>query len=457
MTRSKRLSIFSAMWLGVVLCLLLQVRAAGPQAKMATPPQNTAAPAAPKSGEFYLHSVHAKDLGLDCSTCHLPAKEGSVALQRPGHDQCMACHAEAFGDQLNKKICAQCHSAFPPTSSEDLIPFPKFKGTRPLLTGFSHAKHVDPKARIDAHNGFRSDCTFCHKFDAQGVKGMIPGHVECASCHSKTGMKPLLSAASTTADCRSCHAPEQIENPVATAKMPVLKTVSFTGEGPVKYDNIKFSHASHFKHRESNGMTCETCHAGAAKSTGLSDFPLPTMAVCAQCHGVQKTMPAQFRMQNCQACHVGKYEGSPSERVYSSLVKPVSHTENFRQHHQADASAKGATCYACHTNVAAKIVASSSNSQCMSCHQVMRPASHTARWRDDVHGKYASLDRETCATCHATDFCSRCHNEMPRSHVPIALFKGGAHARLAMLNERSCLTCHTFQNTCAECHTKQLK
>jgi hypothetical protein len=25
-----------------------------------------------------------------------------------------------------------------------------------------------------------------------------------------------------------------------------------------------------------------------------------------------------------------------------------------------------------------------------------------------------------------------------------------------MLDERACLTCHTFQNTCAECHTRKL-
>ena len=54
----------------------------------------------------------------------------------------------------------------------------------------------------------------------------------------------------------------------------------------------------------------------------------------------------------------------------------------------------------------------------------MRPASHTARWRDDIHGRYAALDRVACATCHTADYCSRCHNELPSTHVPLALFKG---------------------------------
>ena len=87
----------------------------------------------------------------------------------------------------------------------------------------------------------------------------------------------------------------------------------------------------------------------------------------------------------------------------------------------------------------------------------MRPVSHTARWKDDVHGKYAAFDRTTCATCHTADSCVRCHNQLPRSHAPLAIFKNGGHTALAIANERSCLTCHTFQNTCAACHKRVLR
>jgi hypothetical protein len=83
----------------------------------------------------------------------------------------------------------------------------------------------------------------------------------------------------------------------------------------------------------------------------------------------------------------------------------------------------------------------------------MKPASHTARWKEDIHGKYAAIDRTTCATCHRADYCVDCHNELPRSHVPLPQFTGGGHATLALLDTRACLTCHTFQNTCSLCHT----
>ena len=97
-----------------------------------------ATPAA-DSNEFFLHAFHARDLGLDCSTCHVPEKEGSVVLKRPGHEVCMACHDTAFTSDLNQKICSQCHSAFPPSGGDDVLPFPRFLKTRAILFQFSQA------------------------------------------------------------------------------------------------------------------------------------------------------------------------------------------------------------------------------------------------------------------------------------------------------------------------------
>ena len=58
----------------------------------AKPAGKKGAPAAPLSGpngEIYVHAFHADKLGsLECSLCHTAVKDGSVELQRPGHDQC---------------------------------------------------------------------------------------------------------------------------------------------------------------------------------------------------------------------------------------------------------------------------------------------------------------------------------------------------------------------------------
>ncbi|MDE3196622.1 MAG: cytochrome c3 family protein, partial [Acidobacteriota bacterium] len=181
---------------------------------VAQTPAVAPAPAASAQPEFLIHAFHKDKLGgeLDCSLCHVAVKEGSVTLKRPGHDQCITCHSDDFNKDLNQKVCSQCHNNFPPTG-DDLVPFPRYKGSRTILFDFSHNKHVDAKARIDARTGFRADCTFCHKFDPKGQFATFPGHEQCAACHSKPGMKPQLTADLSAAGCRGCHTPEEIENP----------------------------------------------------------------------------------------------------------------------------------------------------------------------------------------------------------------------------------------------------
>ena len=317
------------------------------------------------------------------------------------------------------------------------------------------------RGALDPRTGFRADCTFCHQFDPQGVFATFPRHDKCAACHSQPGMKPSLTANSTTEDCRGCHTPEEIENPGFTEDRRMIAPHVASGV----LVNLRFSHLPHFQNKERLNINCTTCHYAVPTSTSLANLTLPKMIDCVGCHDNDQTMPAQARMSNCSTCHIDNQSGA-APAGHTRFVKPDFHTENFRQHHEAEASAPGAKCFVCHTNVtppaavsvAANVApAAATSGQCAGCHQVMRPASHTARWKDDLHGKFAAMDRVACATCHTADSCVRCHNETPRSHEPLALFTGGAHARLAMLNQRSCLTCHTFENTCSLCHVNKLQ
>ena len=427
-----------------------QSKAAPPQAKKAAPAAAPGDQPASGSKDFFIHAFHNKQLGgLECSLCHTPAKEGSVELKRPGHDQCKVCHADDFDKDIKQIICAQCHGEFPPSGAADLLPFPRYKSTRAILFQFSHHMHVDQKARINPATGFRADCTFCHKFDKEGIFATFPSHTQCAACHSKAGMKPKLDATLDAEGCRGCHTPEEIENPGFTEERRMISKVAVSG----KYVDIKFSHVAHFKVREQFGINCTTCHYAIPRSTSLANLSLPRMLDCVECHDTSKSIPAQFRMSNCTTCHADTVQGLKTPTSHTRNVKPDFHTESFRIHHSDEATAPDAKCFVCHQNVTPSVEA---KNQCASCHLVMKPASHTARWKDDIHGKWAALDRTTCATCHVTDYCSRCHNELPRSHVPLAIFKGGGHAGPAMLDIRSCLTCHTFQNTCSECHAKGL-
>ena len=331
-----------------------------------------------------IHQIHKQKLGtLVCSLCHVPVSRGSVMLKPLGVEQCRVCHGASF--------------PMPPSAPP----------TRSILREFSHAHHIDSKARHDAATGVRADCAFCHTSSGEVA---LPTHAQCAACHSKPGIRPRLTGSIATTECLGCHAPG--EAPVENAAL-----ANFRG--------IQFSHANH-------PADCITCHAAVLHSDHIAELPLPLMADCVACH----------RPAGCKTCHLDGVTGG---------VRPAFHTESFRVHHEAQASAADAKCYACHQNVRPS---AAPRDQCRDCHQVMRPVSHTARWKDDMHGQFAAIDRTTCATCHTADYCVRCHNELPRSHQPLPLFKAGGHARLAMLDQRACMTCHTFQNTCAECHAR---
>ena len=368
---------------------------------------------------FHIHMFHAQKLGrLDCNLCHVAVAKGSVELKRPGHEQCKLCHAPEFEKGPTSALCAECHASKHPSHASVLI-------------DFSHARHMDPKARVDIHSGVRADCAFCHKVDPAAARAAIPSHTQCAACHAQAGIQPELSTFLRTSGCRGCHAPEQMESgPIA--RQPAIG-----------FDQIRFSHASHRHTRQLARLDCTTCHYAIPRSTTLTGAPLPKMADCAGCHGAARAVPAVLHISNCKACHI--------QTEFNFNVRPASHTEVFRRNHAEASNAPDAKCFACHQN------AMPGKDQCAECHMGMKPVSHTARWRDDVHGKYAALDRTSCATCHATDYCNRCHNELPSTHVPLPIFKNGGHANLAASNERACFTCHTFQNTCSTCHAQQLQ
>jgi len=394
---------------------------------------------------FLMHAGHKK-AKLTCDGCHVAESDGSVVLKRPGHDECTVCHQEDF-DKPKASMCTPCHSTFPPKSNSDLIPYPLYKRERSMLVEFSHAQHIDPQGRMDAKNHSRGDCSFCHQLDSEGALATFPTHPQCAACHSKPGMKPMLSPNSVTADCRGCHMPEEVEKPTYVKEQRrVMAPEQVSGQ----WENIKFSHGAHFKVRDQYNLGCTTCHDDIAASSNLASMNLPKMIDCVGCHETSKTIPAAYRMSNCQSCHIDHQSG-PAPASHTQYIRPDFHTETFRQHHAAEASAAGAKCFVCHANVSPQAGAVQ---QCQSCHQVMLPISHTGRWRDDTHGKYAAIDRESCSTCHVTDFCSRCHNELPRTHIPLPPFKNGGHAKLAMIDKRSCFACHTYQDTCAECHAR---
>jgi hypothetical protein len=400
----------------------------------------------PEAQGFFIHEFHATQLELDCSVCHVPSEEGSVELARPGHDQCILCHEANYEEDLTPVFCGQCHADFPPLGTDELLPFPFYRKTRAILFDFAHSKHIDPERRANANTGFRADCTFCHQFDDEGIYAKFPTHKQCTACHSNPDIQPNLVSESDTPDCRGCHVPEEIENPGYVKERQLIAEHVVSGV----YVNLRFSHIAHFKKRDEYKLDCVSCHYAVETSTSLADLTLPKMLDCVECHDVDKGLAETYQMSNCSNCHIDVQTG-PVPASHSRSVKPAFHNESFRVDHTEQAEALGAKCYVCHLNVTPS---ASATDQCASCHQATRPLNHTARWRDDLHGKIAAMDRTSCATCHVADTCVRCHNQLPRSHQPLSQFVGGGHASLAVLEQRACFTCHQFENSCAKCHVR---
>ena len=336
--------------------------------------------------DYRLHDHHRGELGLECRDCHVPKQPESVALARPGHAQCLSCHQEDFQGEPGLGLCQTCHASLQPTGSDDLRPYPDYSKPQALLFRFSHAQHLDKKERLDPATGFRADCTFCHKFEGEGFSPgfrvtlsappAIPGPT---SCLTSPPAPPAPIAVSATAR------PER-DNPGFSKERRLTGSHQTSGSAV----NLKFAHLPHLRSDGAEPISCVTCHYEIPQSQRLADLSHPEVLDCVACHDGQQELVSHFRMEDCRACHLEPREGVlPAS--HSRSVKPMSHSAGFRRHHQEEASAGNAKCFVCHTHVSPAV---RRGGDCAACHQVMRPLSHTPRWRDAIHGKQAALDRQ---------------------------------------------------------------
>lgn len=439
--------------------------------------------AAAEQAMKFNHEQHLKVQGgaLSCTDCHRPATVGSVKLKRPYHDSCSACHQQWFDAATQKKeACAICHTNISEARLPDMTVFPNYNKDSAVLFDFSHKLHVGARERVVKFVGAKVECSACHSFDANGEKATFPAHEECAACHSMPNVKPKLGPDSKNEDCLKCHASKEQKNPAyrkirrfvasgsdtAMARGVKLIQPADAAQFTPAARDLKFSHAKHLTDSRNVGITCETCHIGIDQKTSIAELAIPSMWDCTVCHESQRTR-ADFRISRCSVCHT-QISAGRKPRNHTLTERPYDHTAAFRVRHAEAARAPEAKCAFCHEFTSdprvrtASIVrteerALPSGGNCDECHSVMKPASHTIRWRSDLHGRMASLNRINCATCHQADYCIRCHNTRPRSHNPINAFVNGGHRFLAQLNQRSCFTCHEYNVTCERCHNVTIR
>jgi len=238
---------------------------------------------------------------------------------------------------------------------------------------------------------------------------------------------------------------------------------------------------------------CVTCHAGAAQP-GAALWPQPVF---------------------CEVCH----DGAVQERItWEPRTSPPRTNLRFDHERHADALtdaiSDAAQCVDCHSDLDAPwmSVRLAAVEQCLDCHDIGQehlvapdsacgtchlPLANAARLLeediaafaappshddggfgiDGEHGTAAAVEgggiAQSCATCHARDYCLVCHVDAPEQPtiqalgtdprslaIPVTLEAPATHESADFLVQHgqgsrgtpsACLTCHT-QESCIECH-----
>ncbi len=379
------------------------------------------------------HQRHAE---IGCPACHDASAVQAGVPRLPGSDDHAPCdqgqcHADAFA-RAPGPICQVCHASVDPVrpDASPLRAFPTDDPVRNLPSRFSHARHLDDAA-MERAVGFHVTCADCHLDGASEVP-TASGHAPCARCHAD---EVGLAGAPAMTECRRCH-----EGPAA-ARFPRRL---ITGD-------LRFSHEPHRADARGVPIRCKTCHVGTDVAGASDRHPSPPTSACVACHDDTSRVPVGRSMRVCATCHANREDSIRTLAPRSHLPateRPTDHTLAFRRDHRGEAE-DAARCAACHT-----MMSGSPRSACDECHQVLRPGDHTVLWREYDHGADAIVDRDRCATCHVVDYCTACHRQPPRSHLPRGAFAASDHGDLARQNPRACLTCHQPATDCtgAGCH-----
>ncbi len=256
-------------------------------------------------------------------------------------------------------------------------------------------------------------------------------------------------------------------------------------------------HFDHWQHREVFPV-CQGCHAGAQDST-RSIWPSP--AICANCHDgtIEKKVdwsppdasrPSNLRFKHlvhaaragarfpldslmCASCHLGP--DAPWMRVQRTERQRCLNCHGIQAEHL---TAPDTACATCHLTLAQATTLSRGRIAAFP-----EPPSHQDTSFIQNHGKLAQPTpvagrppigvSPSCATCHARDFCIRCHVNAPevppiqalapdarslaievKLEAPASHGAGDfvqRHGRLEQRAPQRCAVCHT-RESCLTCH-----
>jgi len=209
--------------------------------------------------------------------------------------------------------------------------------------------------------------------------------------------------------------------------------------------NLRFRHYTHAEKASAklpaDSVVCASCHL--AQGARWMEVRRGNPGQCFTCHGIRAEHLAAPDTA-CAGCHLTLVEAStlPTERI-AGFPAPPSHREGgFRRRHPVSQTC--ATCHArdfcatCHVNApeVEAIQALEPDPRSLAIKATLEsPVSHVAPDFVQRHGKQARHTPKSCATCHAQASCLTCHVAQPE--VAVAMHAAGpGRSKGASVNRR---------------------
>ncbi len=388
-----------------------------------------------------LADVHAK-LEATCNSCHTPFTRATQ------NALCLDCHKPVNADvaahtgfhgrnrEIERSQCRRCHTDHKGRDAPIVfLDRPLFDHTQTdfPLTGAHigvacESCHAAGKPFREAKSG----CADCHA-DDDVHKGRLGA--QCADCHvtviwskitrfdhNKTKF-PLLGQ-HAKADCRSCHAGDQLVGlPVTCIGCHKQDDVHKGKFGTACQDchkndswrNVKFDHdTTQFPLRGAHAkIACDTCHKGG-------DFKAKLPLTCIGCHKKDDVHKGGFG-DKCEGCHtvvtwkdVAKFDHDKTRFPLVGRHKPVPCADC---HKDKDFKNTPMQCQACHKDVFHK---GRLGPECGACHSPLswlKSSFDHAKTRFPLTGRHVGLD---CHACHSkpvtgppvlSTVCGTCHKK----------------------------------------------
>ncbi len=258
--------------------------------------------------------------------------------------------------------------------------------------------------------------------------------VNCATCHAGVE-QPGGTTMPPPASCAACH------------DGAVEKRVNWQPRVGPRSSNLKFDHLRHATLRRAKGDTtgtCTDCHAD--RGAPWMQVRPPSAPQCVGCHLPAARDHLSVPDSACATCHLPLAAATTLSRErIAKFPAPSSHSAAgfmLPAGHGAQASAAGggsrvaqscATCHArdfcasCHVDApeVSTIQALAADARSLELpHELKAPASHAAKDFEVRHGGMAGPNGATCRTCHTQESCATCHRAGPPA-PSLALYAAG--------------------------------